>query len=254
MTLLTICHGAADAIGIQRPSTIIGNTNDDARTLLVFAQEELESLRRAFDWPALIREGELEVTQDMIDFQIKRCALSQYFDRFTANTLWDRQERRPVDFPNSSRNWAYWKGMDLIYPSLNRRARMSFGNVYGTGGPATEVAVEFLEPFTQADVGKTFYHEWITQLAIQGPSSGYVTAWQHDDDEPLLPAHIIRLGIVWRYKAAKGLMAYAKDEQKYRLELEKAKAASRSSASLQMAPHRRDGLRWSGMVSDHGYG
>lgn len=252
MSLLTICQDAADAIGIQRPSTIIGNTSDTARTLLAFAKEEVKSLHRSFDWPVLIREGELEVFDNTVNFQLKHLGLPATFDRFTADTMWDRDERLEVSFPNSAKAFARWRGLDLFFPSHNRRARLSYGSYLTTnltGGSG--VAVEFLEPFTAGDVGKIFHHEWVTKWVIStgGP---FATDWQGDSDTCLLNEYIVTLGVIWRYKASKQ-MAYAKDEQKYNRELEREKAACRSSKALNMGAC--DSIYpFSGLIPDHGYG
>jgi len=56
--LLEMCKHVADAVGISRPTSIIGNTGEDSRIMLAAAQDEGESLTRRSPtgWVDLVRE------------------------------------------------------------------------------------------------------------------------------------------------------------------------------------------------------
>ena len=55
MSLLTIIQNACDEISIPRPSSVIGNTDQQIRTLLAMSNHEGRELVKAGDWTVLQR-------------------------------------------------------------------------------------------------------------------------------------------------------------------------------------------------------
>lgn len=234
MTLLTICQNAAGSIGLNPPGTIIGNTNQDARALLAFAKEELESLARAYNWPVLIREGYIELNSGFRWFDVKAAnVVMTDVDRFVPDTVWDRDLRRQAYFPTTSQEWAFWTGTDFIVSSLSTRMRWSYGPTQGA--LAEHYAIEVLEPLTAADNGRRIHLEYLSKNVVRAVDATAKATWTVDTDTSVLSEFVQYLGVVWRYKASKG-MDYAKDEQKYNRELEKYKASVRGSKSMNMQP------------------
>jgi predicted RNase H-like nuclease len=58
-TLLQLCTRVCETIGIDAPTSIAGNTNARAKSLLAMANKEIRSLKAGRFWPALTRFGTL---------------------------------------------------------------------------------------------------------------------------------------------------------------------------------------------------
>ena len=56
MSLLTLCQDVAVMVGLNKPSSIINNTDSDAQKLLAIANMEGRALSRRYDWQLLVKE------------------------------------------------------------------------------------------------------------------------------------------------------------------------------------------------------
>jgi hypothetical protein len=56
MSLLTAIQNACDRIGIARPTSVVGSTDQQTLRLLGYAQQEGKELARKYDWQVLVKE------------------------------------------------------------------------------------------------------------------------------------------------------------------------------------------------------
>ncbi|MDB5441100.1 MAG: hypothetical protein JWM33_3527, partial [Caulobacteraceae bacterium] len=101
MSLLTLIQRAARAMSLTVPSAVVTSTDPQVLQLWELANEEGESLARDFDWQALRKEQVVaaSATPDQPGW------LPADFDRFVAETGFDRSSRRPLSGPISPRQW-----------------------------------------------------------------------------------------------------------------------------------------------------
>ncbi len=105
MTLLTIAQDAVDEIGFDRPSTLIGNTNDEARRVLRMCNKEGESLAQLNPaWNFLHETSSITMVAADQDY-----ALPSGFRNMIPETTWDRASTRQVMTPLSPAEWQYFK-------------------------------------------------------------------------------------------------------------------------------------------------
>lgn len=112
--------------------------------------------------------------------------------------MWDRTQLRPVFGPLNPQDWQALKARNVTGPFTQYRIR---GN-----------SVKFI-PTPSA--GNTIAFEWISRNWVSVTASSTTSAtWTADADTAFLDEEIMTQGIIWRWKASKGL-EYAEDFNKY---------------------------------------
>src|SRR5919108_5918930 len=108
MTLLSICQGVTNDIGISKPTTIISNTEETARRLLGAAQAAGKSLAKAHNWLALVTEYTFSTVDSTEDYD-----LPSDFSHLENQTLWDRTNFEEMRGPLSAQQWQEYKSSIL---------------------------------------------------------------------------------------------------------------------------------------------
>lgn len=197
MSLLSVVQEAADLLSIPRPLFVAGNTDQQVRQLFAIANEEGKNLAGSYDWQVM-REQYTFTTVAQDD---QTSAVPADWDRFIANSFFNRTTRRSVIGPITPQQWQAIKAQ----PQLNR-VFLAFvqrrGNFLVTPTPTA---------------GETIAYEYISKnwchSSANVPQSRYII----DSDEAYLDEDLIILGIRWRFLKSKGL-EYAEDFQTYESE------------------------------------
>lgn len=192
MSLLTMIQDCAVKIGINRPSSVIGNNDTEALELLAFAQEEGKELVRRGDWQILQKEN----TFTSLAAE-QQAALPSDFDHFVNETFWNRSRRIQFFGPLTPKEWQYIKSTTASVVTDTFRFR---GNYI------------LLNPVPAA--GQTMVYEYISKNWCQDSSNVAQSSWAADTDTGILDERLMGLGIIVRYKMAKGL-PYQEDLAKY---------------------------------------
>src|SRR5689334_9530145 len=117
MGLLTLIQDAAVKVGVQRPDTVVSNTDVEVIELLAFAQEEGRELVKRGDWRMLRKES----TYATLNAEEQTSFFPSDCDHIVADTIWNRTKRRPVYGPLSAQEWQAVKAfttspvMDTLY-------------------------------------------------------------------------------------------------------------------------------------------
>ncbi len=197
MSLLTIIEKAADRIGIVRPGSVIGSTDQQTLRLLGYAQQEGEELARKYDWQKLTREVTFESTATTVQTSATLTVIPDDFDRFKPGTFYNRTEKREVYGPLSAEEWQY--SASVVTRVFVEAFRLRGDQLLMTPGD------------TSGDVMAFEYQssKWVTQ------ANGTATAaWTSDNDTSVLREELITLGVIWRFKAAQGF-DYAEEFRNY---------------------------------------
>lgn len=178
-------RGAALKIGIDAPSTVIGNANTEVLELLELANEEGAELATR---PFQVLRKELLFTTVASETQTGMVPTD--YGYMLSGTLWNRSANRMIDGVVTPEEWQRLKssGTDTVYDTL-----------YMRGG-------QFLMmPIPPA--GETIAGEYISKNFCQSSGGVGQSEWAADTDTGILPERLMKLGIVVRYKAQKGLDA-----------------------------------------------
>jgi hypothetical protein len=202
MSLLSLIQGACGELNLAQPTAVVASTDLQTRQLLALAKKEGKELARRFNWELLKKEGtfttlaaETQVTSITTTFTS--------FGRIIDNSMWNRTQSRPVRGPLSDQQW-------------QRRL-----------AAAAQVGVEFyfrirggsilFNPLPPA--GDSIYFEYVSNKWCQSAGGTAQVDWAADTDTGIIDEEIMRLGVIWRFRKAKGL-DYSEEFRTYELALE----------------------------------
>lgn len=222
MSLLTMIQNAAVQVGVQQPATVFNNTDVGAIELLAFAQQEGKELVKRGDWRMLRKELTFVTLaqEEQTDFYPDDC------DHIVQNTMWNRSKRRPIYGPVRPQDWQAIKSfttspvMDTVYVRANNF---------------------LISPIPPA--GQTIAGEYVSKNFCQDNSGTGQSEWMTDTDEGILDEAVMTLGIILRYKLAKGLDANAALAQ-YETQVQQALTQDNPSPTIDLAnsQKRRPGV------------
>lgn len=199
MSLITIIQGAADQLGLPRPTQAVSSAETQARQLVALAKAECESLRRRYK-PEFL-QTEATFTSVAASNQGAMGTLAPGFSRMISETVWDRTQQEPMHGPLNPQQWQRLRSSVVSGPYY--RWRIQSGNLYLIPDPPA---------------GHSMAFEYVSKNWAEDASGVSKATFTQDTDTPKFPEHIVQLGVVWRFKQAKGF-SYAEDLQEYESQL-----------------------------------
>jgi hypothetical protein len=197
VTLLSIVRNASDRLGLTRPSAVAASTDQSVLTLLGLAQEEGKTLAGRHTWQVLQTEHTFPTVNGTESY-----ALPSGFDQIIKDTVFNRTRRRRMVGDLSPSQWQETQAslVTMVNPAFRIR-----GNLF------------LISPTPNS--AETVAYEYISKNWCQGAAGQ--SAWVADTDTGILDEELMTLGIVWRFKATKGL-DYAEAMSNYEIEVAKA--------------------------------
>lgn len=214
MTLLTITQRASRALGLPVPVAVTGSTDINTLQLLELAQEEGEELSRRSDWPALTRQQTFTTTAAAV----QAGALPSDWDRFINDSLFNRTTNRKLIGPLSPQDWQAEQAnpsVSVVYDAFRLRG------------------ADFLITPTPP-AGQTIAFEYVTNQWCQSSGGTAQSAWAADTDTAILAERLFVLGLVWRFRQAKGL-EYGEALETYEQEVQKAAGRAPGAGVLSLS-------------------
>jgi hypothetical protein len=196
MSLLTIVQGATDEIGIPRPVSVSGSSDQTTRQLMALANREGKQLAARHAWTALQTEG--VITTTAAEDQGALSSLLPGFDRFINRSEWDRSKQSPLGGPVSPQYWQQLKAVTALGPFYSFRVRGGRFLMIPAPPAGVTIGLEYVTKY------------WATNAAGASPAA----AFAQDTDAALLDEDLIQLGLIWRWKQAKGF-DFADDQALY---------------------------------------
>ncbi len=199
LNCLQIIQSACRRIGILSPNTAVTSTDPQIIQLVEMCNEEGREQASRYAWSGLQREATFSTVA--AELQISLAAITQGFEYIVNNTIWNRDLRRPVYGPDSEQDWQQAKATQINGPF--NRFRIIGSSIY-------------FYPIPTA--GENCYFEYISNFWVADTNGNGSAVFENDTDVTVLDDQLVILGMVWRWKAAKGL-AYAEDFRKYEARL-----------------------------------
>lgn len=195
MSLLTIVSDACALVGIDVPTSVISSTDQTYVQMVYLAQFEGDELSRTFKW------RQQKVVADYTgDGSTTLWALPEDFDRFTTENRRQSSILLGLQGPVSDDEFldAQVRGFRPTIPYF----RLIGDNIETTPAVSDgqQIKFEYISSY------------WITDSG--GTAKARFTA---DSDLSLIYDRLITLGVVWRWKRAKGL-DYAEEFRTYQME------------------------------------
>jgi hypothetical protein len=218
LTCLQLVQTAFKRLGLNSPSAVV--TSNDAQVLQMLSLLEEEGQEQAARYPWQVLQKEATFTTVATQIQTTLASITTGFNYIVNDTIWNRTLRRPVYGPKSEQDWQQALAMNINGPWNSYRIinnAINFNPV-----PA---------------VGQSCYFEYISNFWVNGSSpTATVTA---DTDTIYLDDQITILGLIWRWKAMKGL-DYSQDMQKYEAKILDAMGRDAAKPNLNLVGAKYD--------------
>lgn len=194
MSLLSIVSNALGEIGFTAPASIIGNTDQTAVQALALSNKVGNDLVRQYDWEAAKKDVTFSTASDLnVSTKYSAFSLPSDLKRFSDLTFWDDTDRWPLLGPASDVEW------QTLLGRLNPGGSRYWYRVAGG---------QFLT-FPKATATQTIAYTYISKNWCQSTGGTMQMAWAADTDTGLLDEDMLTRGLVYEFKAAKGLPSQA---------------------------------------------
>jgi len=214
MSLLTLVNRAQAVLNLPVTTSVYTHTGEAQKQLLNLAQVEGIELAGEYAWQALITETSFTTTGSEQQTH-PSAALPADLGFLIDETLYNRSAARRIEGPVGARPWQAQKA-------------------FGSGGADSQFRIRgnsiWIMPAPAA--GQSVFYEYVSNLWCQSAGGTAQAAWAADADTGRLSEHVMMLGLVWRWKAAKGL-PYEEDYNMW--EAAKQRAAARDGARRKLS-------------------
>ncbi|MES0385716.1 MAG: hypothetical protein ABUJ98_14175 [Hyphomicrobium sp.] len=183
MTLLTLCQNVADDVGVERPTTIVGNPDRTAKRLLRAATRECQLLAKQ-DWSILQRPHEYSTVAGVDAYD-----LPDDFESLLSDTSWDRTNYWLIRGGMTAKEWQVRKSAIIATTAFRKEFRIKRG--------AGNVRQYFIDPVpTEAD---DLVFEYKSKGWAQSSTGVVQSQWLADTDTAILDEDLVEMGVLWRY-------------------------------------------------------
>jgi hypothetical protein len=238
MSLVSICRSVLAETGWTVLNTIASNSDATAQQILELVRTELEQVSQNYDWP----HNEVEYSFDTVVGQ-QIYLLPVDFRKPVHGSLFNATQFYEVRGSTEISEWQYRR--HGVYASLDRQHyKLRYNGVlYAIELAAPPATVETLLLEYQSD--------YYAKDSAGVPKTNYDT----DDDSSRIPENIVKMGLKWRFRAAKG-MDYSAALAEYNSMLMQRFAGLRDMASIPVGGRRLLDTNplTAGYVPDRGFG
>lgn len=251
MSLLTIAQAVFDEIGVDRPSSVVGNTDLGVRQLLALLNREgywlVNGAGYGHRWGASLRDKSVTVTSGTDTY-----ALPSDYLYLVNDSMWDTTNNWQMIGPVSDQEWEEIKRGTITSVGPRKRWRL-VGEADGTYANAATSYYVQIDP-VPSNSSDTFHYVYGSSGFARQNTDTAAGTFDNDSDNPIFPEQLFILGGIWRWKAAKGL-DYAEDRKTYDVALQTYISRDRAARKLSMG-RMRTGPRLLDVsnVPDSGYG
>ena len=190
MKLKAILDTALSECGFPPEALYAGNPSPSARQVFDLANRELRTLSK-FPWQALRKSHAITLTT------ATEYSLPSDFRQFVPHSLWSNSLVRPVELPASDEVWGYLKSRTV--DGLRYRAKLIGGKLQ----------------IHAPQAGDVLRFDYISSAPARDRQNLSLERFTADTDTCVLDDDMLILGVVWRFKKAKGLEDWQVDLGEY---------------------------------------
>ena len=193
MTILSVCQEVSQVIGLERPLGVMSSTEREHRELSALANEMAERILKAHDWELLKTLATLTGDGSTTAFDLP----SDYERMPKKQGLWSSRLSAPLQHVTDHDRW-----LERITTSFN-----SFTGAWTKLGGQ----IHILPAMVASETAKFYY---VSNLIVAPESGANQTGFLLDGDTFRLSERLLKLGMIWQWKANKGL-PYEEDMENF---------------------------------------
>jgi hypothetical protein len=200
MSLLSIVRNAHQELALTAPVSVQGSQDLQVQQMQALLNREAKALSQRTDWTALTFETNF--TTVATENQGVLATIAPNIKFVVNDTIYNRTLRRPVFGPLSPQVWQQREAMFIAGPWNQFRIQNGF--------------IKFI-PIPVA--GQQCFFEYVSKaVAVTADGLTTKTDFTLDTDVGLLDEELLTLGLIWRFKKAKGL-DYEADIKEYEVQV-----------------------------------
>ncbi len=189
MSLLSICESVLTSTGWDSFTSVSSNTDKTARQIVALCNIELRNLARRFDWPQLALENNFQTVAGQATYNTPAD-----FEKLIQDSAYNKDEYYRLRSGMSDYQWNSWK-----YGLMGQLSHQRYKLRYTNGAPFIEIAPAPSSVENLVYVYKTKFY------VTNAGGTQLKEKYQLDDDVAIIPEDVIEMGLMWRFKRAKGL-------------------------------------------------
>jgi hypothetical protein len=205
MTALSILQDASSRLGLTAPSAVFSSTDAQIIQLRNLMNMEGKMLALRAAWTKITKEKTFSTTAAAA----QTSSVPSDFGYYINDTMWNRTTDRQIVGPLSAEQWQAEQAVGVA------SAIEQYFRFRGAGTDAI-----LLGPGTPT-ASQTVAYEYVSNQWCEAAGGTDQSALAVDTDVGLLSEELITLGVIWRFKAAKGF-DYGEDFRTYEMEVAKA--------------------------------
>lgn len=218
MSCLTLIQNACARLGFIKPGAVMTSQDLQIQQLLALANEEGQSLAEATNWQALRAEGTFTTVAAENQGSLSTIAPGCKF--IVNDTIWNRSLRMPVFGPLSPQIWQ--QNAAMFYQGPWNQYRIMDDSIHFIPTPPA---------------GQQCAFEYVSKNWTSTGNDSFTA----DTDLSLLDEQVMTLGLIWRFKQAKGL-DFSSDLTKYQRQLSNLLSRETTKPVLDMGGDVWDGI------------
>ena len=184
MSILSVIQDACLAVGLTKPTTIIGATDREWQEMQAVANEAAAVIAKTFDWQALRRIKTFTGDGTAEDFSLPL----DYARMLKTSRIWSSRYRWAMTQIVNSDDWLEME----VYPYTNISGMWTiFGNAF------------HIKPvMATGETAKFFY---VTNEIWKNSDGDLQAGFSEDDDTFVLSERLLKLCVIYLWKQSKGL-------------------------------------------------
>lgn len=218
MTALTIIQNASSRLSLTSPSAVFSSTDAQIIQLRNLMNMEGKTLARRAAWTKITKEKTFSTTAAAA----QTSSVPSDFGFYINETMWNRTSGRQILGPLSADDWQAHQALGITAVIDQYFRFRGAGTDAILLGPGTPTASE------------TVAYEYCSNQWCEAAGGTDQSAFAVDSDVGLLDEELITLGVIWRFKAAKGF-DYGEDFRTYEMEVAKAIARDGGRPRIDLA-------------------
>ncbi len=192
MTLLSVVQQASVKLGLARPTQVIASTDRTWQDVMAIVAESVDAILEAHDWQAL--KATATATGDAATTAFSLATIAPNYQRMLKTaSMWSSRYLWAMNHIVDTDQW-----LELVvrpYTQVTGSWTVYGGNLH------------ILDTMASGDTAQFFY---ITNQIVRNAGGTYQSSFLADDDTFVLDEELLRLCLIWRFKAEHG-RDYAED-------------------------------------------